>query len=88
MAIDGSAADGPAADDAAARAMAAPGAAAAGVAPAGPGDPAAHPRSRQRPASRYLPGWARFIIALWLICLLLLGFQQLSVLLFTFATGR
>jgi hypothetical protein len=37
--------------------------------------------------SRYLPGWARFILALWLVCLLLLGFQQLSLLLFTISSG-
>lgn len=37
--------------------------------------------------SRYLPGWARFTLALWIVCLLLLGFQHLSLLAFTLSTG-
>ena len=33
--------------------------------------------SRGISASRYIPGWARFILALWAICLMLLGVQHL-----------
>lgn len=36
---------------------------------------------------RYLPGWARFILALWAICLMLLGIQQLALFVFTAAGG-
>lgn len=42
---------------------------------------------RRRALSRYLPGWARFTLALWIVCLMLLGFQHLSLLAFTLSTG-
>ena len=44
------------------------------------------PAARKNGVSRYLPGWVRFILGLWLVCLLLLGFQQLSLLVFSLAT--
>lgn len=39
------------------------------------------------PASRRIPGWARFILALWAICLLLLGLQQLFLWVFIRLSG-
>jgi hypothetical protein len=43
--------------------------------------------SRSVSASRYIPGWARFIIALWTICLMLLGLQHLCLWVFIRLSG-
>jgi len=46
------------------------------------------PAGRSPPASRYLPGWARFTLALWVICLMLLAFQHVSLWLFASMGGE
>jgi hypothetical protein len=64
------------------------------TAPASPGAPM---RPRDQHAARggrlqpagiaWLPGWLRLVVAIWVICLLLIGFQQLALQLFMLAGG-
>ncbi len=51
-----------------------------GAAQSGPGSGVV--AGRRGRASRWLPGWMRFILALWAVTLLLLAFHQGSLFLF------